>query len=544
MTYVINESIPYKATGACSNPLYDGPYTYAWTFSDGGTATGQYITHQYTGLWGTVTATVVCTNAATGGTATSTHSDTVDLPTITVAIDSPSTGQLYAKDDTVTYVGNGGSTWDGSVLGYDWTFDSTTITANETTTHVWLTTGEHTTSVIATDTITGAVSEPSSTNTVTVYEAGWNERGDVQPYFLRSAITVDLPDGRIMYCGGYDSAGATESTRCLIFNGLTWTRIADMNYARTSYLDYKGLKGVYLGNNKVFIAGGQTTYSGPVYGYEIYDLDTDEWTFIDTSALFLFLPRYGSCPIGIGNGKVYMSHGWNGESWNTAVYIIDTIGSDSQIYAGFATSLGTYRTSRFTKPLLLSTGEIAIYDYGNGNIIFAQNPSTWTHTGVEPAAPFGYITQFVSKSVTYSGGDGCHMQECNGFLYVYEISNFLARKVKKCDLSVTPASRSFVDAADVPGPSPQQFETYAIDDTYILLVGGVVAETPYLGSVIYDTVGDTYANPRFFSDTNVIVASSNMCHGMINHRPIVISNPSTGALNFNPEVLVEPSPYF
>lgn len=77
MTYMINQPIPYKATASCSDPLYDGPYTYAWIFSDGDTDTGQYTTHVYTGITGTVTATVVCTNAGTNRTATATHTDTI-----------------------------------------------------------------------------------------------------------------------------------------------------------------------------------------------------------------------------------------------------------------------------------------------------------------------------------------------------------------------------------------------------------------------------------------------------------------------------------
>lgn len=58
------------------------PYTYAWTFGDGGTATGQNPTHAYTAA-GTYTVTLTVTDAASG-TATDTAVATITGPTIEI----------------------------------------------------------------------------------------------------------------------------------------------------------------------------------------------------------------------------------------------------------------------------------------------------------------------------------------------------------------------------------------------------------------------------------------------------------------------------
>lgn len=79
MSYLTGESIPFRANASCTDQSYDGPYTYAWTFHDGETATGEYVTHTYTTPGNKIT-TVVVYNESAKTTATATITDTVIAP--------------------------------------------------------------------------------------------------------------------------------------------------------------------------------------------------------------------------------------------------------------------------------------------------------------------------------------------------------------------------------------------------------------------------------------------------------------------------------
>lgn len=533
MPYSMEEIIPYKAT-AVTNAPYDGPYTYSWTFSDGLTATGQYVQHAYRRQFGTVSTTVSVYNEATEETTQATHEDTVSAPTLTIDIVTPVNSYLVCVNDTVSYNTNITQSWGGMILDFSWSIDGTPESGGTSLNKQWTTAGDHTVTVTATDSIT-EVDATSSVNTITVYNEGWNNRGDIQPYYLRSAITVDLPDGRIMYCGGFENAGVSESKRCLIFDGEHWTKVADMNYSRTSADSQCGLNGIYLGNNKVFVACGQNNYSDPERGYEIYDIEEDTWTYhslIDPSFTF---PLYATNPLYLGSGIVCVIGGWNGTGWSSAIHVINTNNNTYVSYSGFG-SPEAYAI--YCKPILLSTGEVAFFDSINKSIVFAQEYTNWTRH-----LPYYHVDQFVSISLGTALGanNACHLAEAGGYLYVYEFASSDKDAVKKCDLSVTPGSRSFTDGIDIPFTTPVQFFTKVINNRYIQMVGSVISVS-YVGSTVFDTYTGSYVNTYNFFAQNGLTASSDLCIGSINDRLYIAGNEPSGD-TFYPEVLITPYQY-
>jgi PKD repeat protein len=86
---------PYVGDVVTFNGSADGttPITYAWTFGDGGTGSGQSVTHTYT-IAGTYTVTMVATNAC--GTQTVTHDITVQ---------TAPTNSLHINALALTYTG-------------------------------------------------------------------------------------------------------------------------------------------------------------------------------------------------------------------------------------------------------------------------------------------------------------------------------------------------------------------------------------------------------------------------------------------------------
>lgn len=77
---------------------------------------------------------------------------------------------------------------------------------------------------------------------------------------------VVLPNGNVLFAGGYDGAA---SNKAFIYNvsTLAWTRVADMNTARYKF------QMALLNTGKVLVTGGVGLSSS-----ELYDYNTDTWT--------------------------------------------------------------------------------------------------------------------------------------------------------------------------------------------------------------------------------------------------------------------------
>lgn len=499
MGYAINDTIPYKATASCSDPLYAGPYTYVWTFSDGDTATGQYVTHVYTGLWGSVSATVVCTNAGTNDrTATTTHTDTIDLPTVTVSLVSPASGLFYAKNDVVTYVSDGVSSYSGSELEYVWKFDNVDTSGNETTTHQWTTTGEHTASVTVTDTVTEVSSDPTSTNTVTVFEVGWNERGSAAPDYLKSAICCTMSDGKIMMAGGVNGSLVVQ-THCYAFDGVNWTTLGSLKRARSSYNNNFRLLGVTLSNGDIIVGGGCTSGTTPLF--EKYSPADDTWSYIEPSLTGF---RQVTSPGLLPDDKVLLFGGFDGD-WIFTYLIIDPIGGGGAISGRYNSSDGGPT----------STGAMTIAQFSNNRvgILFPIDRVMCICYGHNHFTKISYNESTINTSAW--------MIECNGYVYIFASSgstNCKRASMATIDPALASQSLTWETLPVAPYPLTTQWG-YIYKNRYIV----VSASTTYKTSMVFDTHTLTWiANYPMYTisgDTgSACYQGTEVCAGVINDR--------------------------
>ncbi|MCU1527461.1 MAG: hypothetical protein JWP75_1224 [Frondihabitans sp.] len=132
---------------------------YAWTFGDGGTATGSTATHTYAAA-GTYTVTLTVTDA-NGKTGTASQSVTVTKANVppTASFTETATGLTQAFD------GSGSSDPDGTIASYAWTFGDGGTATGAKPTHTYTTAGTYTVKLTVTDN-QGATG--SATQSVTV----------------------------------------------------------------------------------------------------------------------------------------------------------------------------------------------------------------------------------------------------------------------------------------------------------------------------------------------------------------------------------------
>ena len=130
--------------------------SYAWTFGDGGTATGATATHAYaTGGDYTVTLTVTDNQGATNSTS--------KVVTVTAPNQAPVAAFTSSATDLALSVNGSGSTDpDGTIASYAWTFGDNTTGTGATTSHTYSAGGTYDVTLTVTDNRGGTNSKTQS----------------------------------------------------------------------------------------------------------------------------------------------------------------------------------------------------------------------------------------------------------------------------------------------------------------------------------------------------------------------------------------------
>src|SRR6266566_818828 len=151
---VIGGTVSFTSTVAGGT----GPYSYSWTFGDGGTSTAASPTHAYTAA-GTFTVTLTVTDSSTPvQSKTASHTVTVAsalVASFTISPASPTIGQTVTFTSTVT----GGTT----PYVYAWTFGDGGSSNLPSPTHVYTAPGTYTVTLMVTDSSTPTQTKTAST---------------------------------------------------------------------------------------------------------------------------------------------------------------------------------------------------------------------------------------------------------------------------------------------------------------------------------------------------------------------------------------------
>lgn len=148
--YTATTGVPLTLSAAASNDPAGLPLTYAWTFGDGGTATGVTPSHTYAAS-GTYTATVVATSSAGLSSSATANVVVKDAPKAPVA---NAGGPYTAKaGDSVTFSGAASSDPQGETLTYSWDFgDGSAKATGVAPTHTYSSAGTYTVTLTVTNT--------------------------------------------------------------------------------------------------------------------------------------------------------------------------------------------------------------------------------------------------------------------------------------------------------------------------------------------------------------------------------------------------------
>ena len=160
--YYGTEDVPVVFNGGGSYDLNGDALTYAWTFGDGASGTGETPTHTYTS-GGTYTVTLVVNDG-------SADSDpAADLVTISAVNDTPvaDAGGPYngAEGVAVSFDGSGSTDADGDALTYSWSFGDGSTGTGVAPSHTYASTGTYTVTLTVND---GTVDSSPSTAQVTI----------------------------------------------------------------------------------------------------------------------------------------------------------------------------------------------------------------------------------------------------------------------------------------------------------------------------------------------------------------------------------------
>ncbi|TMI13991.1 PKD domain-containing protein [Candidatus Bathyarchaeota archaeon] len=196
------------------------PYSYSWTFGDGGTSNVANPTHAYT-TPGTFTVTLTVTDSSTPTqSATATHTVTVSAKLaadFTFSPTTPTVGQTVTFTSTVT----GGVT----PYTYSWTFGDGGTSAVANPTHAYASAGSFTVTLTVTDT---SIPAQTATASHVVTTAGATFSIAANPTSVGPLVPANASDGM----GGTNAAPNATSTIIVTgSNGFTGTVILSLTPA-------------------------------------------------------------------------------------------------------------------------------------------------------------------------------------------------------------------------------------------------------------------------------------------------------------------------
>ncbi|MBJ7469758.1 MAG: hypothetical protein JHD16_00570 [Solirubrobacteraceae bacterium] len=185
-----------------------------------------------------------------------------------------------------------------------------------------------------------------------------------------------LPDGRVVYAGGYPSVAATTSVE--IFNPQTgaWSTAAPMSQGRSGYA------WSILPDGRLLVAGGSLNAGGTAAtaSVEIYDPQSNTWAAGPSMAT----ARYNGAFVTLRDGRLMVISGWTSTAAPTNAEIYNP---QTNTWATVSTPFGRYAPVA----QLLPDGRVIVAGGGSPSTAHAEawlyNPQTnaWASTGAMPS---------------------------------------------------------------------------------------------------------------------------------------------------------------
>ncbi len=175
--------------GSATDSSSTATLSYAWTFSDGTTATGATASHAFTNSGSspvsyTATFTATDNTGATGSASQVVTVNPVAANTVTASISTPSGNITIPSGTTQSFTGSATDSASGSTFTYAWVFGDGASGAGASTSHTYVNTGSSTLidtiTFTATDQ-TGASGSATRTITISPAPAGGTTYNEVEP---------------------------------------------------------------------------------------------------------------------------------------------------------------------------------------------------------------------------------------------------------------------------------------------------------------------------------------------------------------------------
>ena len=356
MSYPINKPLTYTAVATTADHPLD-TFSYSWTFSDGGSGSGNTLSH----TWTTVdnhTADVLATDNQflTSGSATKTISaDSYvweELGLSTYYINAPISGNL----NNTTIISVGGVTTGSVYHGDTYLYDGVT----------W-----------------------SQVGSLTYPRSSINAN--------RAISVIKLPNGNILVCGNTGSPAGVSETTTEIYDPIaqTWSVVGAMANGR-AWFCYP----ILLNDGRVMVWGGED-HNGSINNvYEFFDYNTNTWsetgmpthlTTGDTAICVPFMMKSGKIAFYLPASAKVAIYNPDDDTWTDSPQYLNIVAFANYSNMAEAGDGNLY----IFGPIISDQTSVLCYNVGSNTWSLMPNaPGSVTATTVRPISDGTYVMVF------------------------------------------------------------------------------------------------------------------------------------------------------
>lgn len=425
-----------------------------------------------------------------------------------------------------------------------WAFSDSSTYSGTNTTKTWASKGNKPFTVVAVNAITGTSATINHSIAIDTFDWTTYVEGSSLPSNTLNPIGASLSDGTLLCIGG-------ASTACYKLSNKSWTQIGSLNRKRLSLMCVKAPNAIELSNGKVLVVGcTRDIYDNTC---EVYDRVTNTWSYTGSMSNGVSKSCY---PIMMNDGRVAVFGGmtssgtpyFNGyQTYNTGTGEWTT-GQD--IMTPYYYSVSGSTITRITKsddwfndvlpPVKLANGDIFIVSptlpiisevVSTGPVVwkselayrcFVFHPATDTFTPIETRSSI-FNAQWELSAISAVAKDG--------YVYVFGFKRNGSVGVT-ISMRVHPDIGIYELIAEAPIDLSNVSCAMPIEDGTKIHIVGVAAGSNNTGSIVYDTVSNTWSGVMNFVDRSILSSNANGI-GYIGGNPVLFGYQGKATEIFN-----------